>query len=88
MPATDSSATRAVRANEALPPIASSPPLSRYLVLLLAAAILPLLLVASVLIWHQAVDQRADTERALLATAQATSLALCGCGPSSAMARK
>lgn len=44
--------------------------------LLLAAAILPLLLVASVLIWHQAVDQRADTERALLATAQATSLAV------------
>ncbi len=60
------------------PPLSavSSPPLGRTLVLLLAMAIVPLLVVASVLIWRQAVSQRADVERALLATAHATSTAV------------
>lgn len=56
--------------------VASSPPLARYLVVLLAMAIVPLLVVASVLIWRQALSQRVEAERALLATAHVTSIAV------------
>lgn len=54
----------------------SAPPLSRYLVALVAVAIVPLLIVASTLIWRQGDDQRAATETALQSTAQALSVAI------------
>jgi len=53
-----------------------APPLSRYLVALVAVAIAPLLIVASALIWRQGDDQRAATETALQSTAQALSVAI------------
>lgn len=62
----------------AAPPPAppSSPPLARYLVALVAAAIVPLLVVASVLIWRQGTDERASTEAGLQSTTHALSVAV------------
>ena len=55
---------------------ASSPPLSRHLVLLVAIAVLPLLLVATVQIWRQGEDKRAAREESLHATARVLSVAI------------
>ncbi|HET9024589.1 MAG TPA: histidine kinase dimerization/phospho-acceptor domain-containing protein, partial [Burkholderiaceae bacterium] len=74
LPATDRTTGETVPATP--PARAPAPPLSRYLVALVAVAVLPLLIVASVLIWREGVDERKATEAALQSTAQALSVAV------------
>lgn len=69
---TDASITE----EESTVPPRASPPLSRYLVALVAIAIVPLALVATLLIRQQAADQRRASESALHTTAHALSVAV------------
>jgi signal transduction histidine kinase len=70
---TDRATDKPLAAGEAL---VGSPPLSRYFIALVAVAILPLALVASLLIWRQAADERRATENTLQSTAHALSVAV------------